>query len=365
MENVVIKTCNKNTIKDILNLINTVMRPGREKGHRMEDEFPQLFSEKNFSNIYYIEFNGKPVSTMSIIRNTVFLNGVSTVIYSLGSVCTLEEYRNKGYATLLLDYIIKKISNKRASLLFISGTINLYKKFDCIEFGKNYMAKISYNNVNKINSCLPFEFNVEKNRELIADKLLEIYEMERYRYERNKKSIELLLNGLWFKRYNYDMQLFTIKLDKKVIAYIIAYNIKGQPDINILEYAGSRYAIINSFNYIMSYFNTDAINMKIHLTDFELIEFINNLNCQIKEIKNQGTVRIINAKKFFNDTNLWFVNRYTNKIYIYYDNEKYILKSKKFEKKFFSLKDLEDFIFNFHDNSIGFPLIFTDDLNYI
>jgi len=163
MDNIVIKTCNKNTINDILNIINTVMRPDKEKGYRMEDEFPQLFSEKNFSNIYYMEVNGKPVSTMSIIRNIIFLNGVNTVIYSLGSVCTLEEYRNRGYASILLEYIIKRISNKSASLLFISGTINLYKKFDCIEFGKNYMTKISYNNLSRINPCFMFEINVEKN----------------------------------------------------------------------------------------------------------------------------------------------------------------------------------------------------------
>lgn len=127
-----IKRLSENRIEEAVNLANRVFRPN---GRSMEKDYPCLFSGENSKNILYIEEKKKIVSIAGVYFKDVqiFNSRVKTAL--IGSVCTDENHRGKGYSTSLMAEAERISVKNRAPLMLISGDNSVYRKFGAVDAG--------------------------------------------------------------------------------------------------------------------------------------------------------------------------------------------------------------------------------------
>ncbi|WP_010270590.1 GNAT family N-acetyltransferase [Paenibacillus senegalensis] len=101
----------------------------------MQQAFPGVFSESLGQSFGAFD-NGKMVAFMGLVPTIIRLGPASLRVYSLGSVCTDENYRGKGIASELLDAVLQQIGQAGASLLLVSGARSLYTRAGCRTYGQ-------------------------------------------------------------------------------------------------------------------------------------------------------------------------------------------------------------------------------------
>lgn len=101
----------------------------------MQQAFPGVFSESLGQSFGAFD-NGKMVAFMGLVPTIIRIGAASLQVYSLGSVCTDENYRGKGIASDLLDAVMKQIEEAGASLLLVSGARSLYTRAGCRTYGQ-------------------------------------------------------------------------------------------------------------------------------------------------------------------------------------------------------------------------------------
>jgi predicted GNAT family N-acyltransferase len=83
----------------------------------------------------------------SIVVGTLRLRYIDNAV-ELGRVSLLAEYRNKGYASLAINQVIKQIKDKNKTdfirLFTEHGNIDFYKKFNFLEAGIRFFGNDSY-----------------------------------------------------------------------------------------------------------------------------------------------------------------------------------------------------------------------------
>src|SRR5438128_8553348 len=83
-------------------LTGAVMRQG------MLEQYPQLFNEENYENLRVVIEDGQCVSHVGMIQRDAALYGCRIKVCCIGTVCTYEEHRGKGYASACFDDATRK-----------------------------------------------------------------------------------------------------------------------------------------------------------------------------------------------------------------------------------------------------------------
>jgi predicted acetyltransferase len=360
----VVKRGSIRTRQLLIDSLDSVFRPNSKvNGSSMAQEFPHLFSNDNIKNTYYIEKEGKPVSQASVFISTIFLNGISLKVASLGSVSTLKEYRHQGFSTNIIEEIIKQNSKAKIDLLLVSGELELYKKLECVKVGRVIRGSIDTRN-----KGVNYEIKLinPENRKLRADTYHELYRKEKYRFLRTKSHFRILLDSLWFRRVNYRMEFFEINQNNITVAYVVAFKKNEDNTVIIMEYAGSRNALIESIPTINERMDGDKIVFNIHPDDITLIEICKKNKIQMIESFTQGTIRILNEESLFRKLQPIFIEHFGQSYKLEKkDVNAWNLVAKKSMKKIEGTGNLTRLIFGYESNDLKIPLVFTDDLNYI
>jgi GNAT superfamily N-acetyltransferase len=362
-----VKRGTRDILKDLVAVVNAVMRPTSPGGYRMEDEFPHLLGSDNAKNIYYIEEDGKPVSVIAIKIWKALLDSHAITVASLGSVSTLQEYRGKGYATSILERIISDLKAQKVSLLIVSGTRDLYKRAGCIQAGLIYQYNIRRESLPYSSKSKQFSIRKITRRQESAEWILDLYNMERYRFERDLNLMKTLLDSIWFRRENWPMDLFEISENGFRIAYFIGYK-RGSESrtLNVMEMAGSRHGIINSLGAIIDDMNADDILLRVHPADTSMIGILDSIGFSRREAPVQGTVRVIDPSSLLNDLGNVVAER-NWRCFSDQQGENYKLHCEsptaRIDAK--TPSEITDAFFGTGDASMKIPLMFTDDLNFI
>ncbi|MGC8515221.1 MAG: GNAT family N-acetyltransferase [Thermoplasmata archaeon] len=354
-------------LKDLVAVVNSVMRPASPQGYRMEDEFPHLLGVGNAENIYYIEEDGKPVSVIAVKIWKAFLADHMISVASLGSVSTLPEYRGKRYATIILDRIISDLEIRKVALLLVSGTRDLYKRAGCIQAGCVYSYSISRESLSAISKDGRYDVRKIARRDEAAGWVLDLYNKEHYRFSRDINLMKILLDATWFKRENWPMELFEISENGTKVAYFIGYKRGSEKrTMNVMEMAGSRSAIINSLSAILKELDADDILLRVHPTDTSLIETLDSMGFTRQVTHVQGTVRVIDPSTLLAELGSivaedgWHcsIDRKGDNFALQCDSLHAHIDAR-------TPSDITDTFFGSGDRCMKIPLMFTDDLNFI
>ncbi|MEK5038300.1 GNAT family N-acetyltransferase [Sporosarcina sp. FSL K6-3457] len=108
----------------------------RDQEHTsMGQAFPHVFSTELGQS--FGAFDGETlVSFMGLVPATLQIGSATLTVFSIGSVCTHENYRQQGISTKILQEIYRYTDQAAASLLFVSGDRGMYMRNDCYHFGK-------------------------------------------------------------------------------------------------------------------------------------------------------------------------------------------------------------------------------------
>ncbi|MCI2412682.1 GNAT family N-acetyltransferase [Cuniculiplasma divulgatum] len=354
----------------LIDSLDSVFRPGNVQGSSMALEFPHLFSDDNIENTFYIDDGKIPVSQASVLLSKTCINGAILDVASLGSVSTMKDHRHKGLSTKIINRMIEVYRNSEIDLLLVSGEIELYTKLGCVKTGSDYSAvieKIGKNEDIEQNGKYFVKLSSPEERIANAVEYHRIHIKEKFRYMRTSKEFSILLNALWFKRNGFRMDLFEIRNENEtILAYVVAFKKIGDSKLKIMEYAGSRKAIASCLLDIMAKMECSEIRFRVNEEDFNFIEELSRLNVKLVQENSQGTLKILNSQSIFRKLRPLIIER----IGEYFEfreigNEKWLFISGSLKKEINGYDDLTHFIFDKKEGSLGIPLMFTDDLNYI
>ena len=346
----------------LISSLNENFRPGAGSGNGMYSEFPHLFSKENIKNTYFISKEGKPVSQASVFPMFIH-NGSSIIkIASIGSVSTLKNYTNNGFATSIIKKIIQDLTVKNFSLMFVSGELELYKRQSCVKTGN--IMDFSMEN-NEISSGNNVNLRDAKYRSNNSNDYFSLYRKENIRHIRTPQLMNTLLNSLWFKRPGWHMELFDVNTGK-LKAYAVILKRNNSEPLNVMEYAGNREALINIFNKAMDFFNINIIKWHVYNNDIEFFKIARKYKIYMENVFLDGTVRILNERSLFQDLSPWFMENlgYLPLLKKIGDNI-FILKLKEKTIEVNGYGELTRLIFGGVENSLNIPLPFPDDLSYI
>ncbi|MGB9857029.1 MAG: GNAT family N-acetyltransferase [Dictyoglomaceae bacterium] len=280
-------------LQELLKLVNDTFR--KDFYPSMEIEFPLLFSKDNLENLLIIKENGKIVSHFGSLPQELIILGNFIPVGCIGSVCTHPNYRGKGYASILLKEIERRLKHKKIPLMLISGTRALYTRGGSKKVGRLFVYELE---------SIPMREDVDVKEEIDWDNLKDIYQTERTRYFRSQifwstiiKSFNTLakLQERNFK-LAHRLKIYTVLKNNISLGYFLT-SIEDNEEITIEEYAGSRYFIFNALALLSQ---DKKIILPIPSWDKELLIFLKDYTpSEVREMPWHHTWKIIDEDCLF------------------------------------------------------------------
>ncbi len=352
-------------------LSDRVFRSQLPEGTAMSVEFRPMFSPNNAHNLYFIEQDSLPVSLVGMMPGHMHVHGVTVSVASMGSVCTLAQYRQQHFASLMIEQVIKDFS-ANTSLLLVSGGLSIYRRIGCVDFGKWLGALIGP--VDHVEDAIEVKATTSPDDVRVLHAL---YLAERLRFARTVADMRELLATMkapHFRAQSAEPQLFQAYRQDQVIAYAVVI----KPDyetgvVHVVEWAGDRTALLAMIKAAQTHFNVSRVHLTIASTDITTRSILDGYADWLAE-SNQGTVCVLNPAMLLREMGalirefyggeLLLINEGENAWRVNWvnlsNNARVIAEGRLLESR----AALSAWIFS-DDDGLKLPLARTDDLNYI
>ncbi|HOV22076.1 MAG TPA: GNAT family N-acetyltransferase [bacterium] len=320
-------------LNEIIELSNLVFRP-KEKS--MKIETPLMWEKGKH---FVIKENEEIVSFIGMVEEEINVFGYKMKIGNIGNVCTHPDYRNKGYATCLLNETIKKAKEDKLVYLMISGGRELYKRAGAVSM-PFYFYQFSGNKGKT-------DFRVRRYKDDLYCECIKIYQKEPVRFLRENKgfsSLFSLYNGKFKKKVMHmGSKIWIISKNKEILAYWAEGETKDGISIGYnREYGGIRELLAKVWKS-----RGKKVNIYIPLWDEELKYYLG----KEKEVKEMGTILLINPNLLIENLSGYFIERGVEIDYLKREN-KILLKANKKEKEFKDNKDLARFLLHLNNEEV-------------
>lgn len=295
--------------KMVEDLANRVFRsrPGGEP--TMFQEYPLLYDLNNIENMRVVVEDGKPVANINYLPQEISIYGQLIKVATLGGVATLEEYRGKGYGTALLnDCILRMTREQDIDVLHVSGNRSMYRRAGCLPAGRIFLYNVKPADPVK----RPEEKRCHAEYEACAlHEWAQLYTAENVRFIREYDQFGILLNSRKFRETG-DMikKQIMIKQDGIPLAYMI-FVIKDNR-ARILDCAGQKQVIIEEIPRLLEEYNLESMEGYILEHEKAVIKYCRDQRLDIRERRLDGTIRLINYKRFMERLRPYFREIYDN-----------------------------------------------------
>lgn len=267
----------KNRINEVVNLANRVFRT---EGGSMLKDYPLLFSEENAHNILCVEEDGKIVSIVGLLFRDIQIFSVKIKVSLIGSVCTDEKYRRKGYSTILMNEAGKISIENGASLMLISGDNSVYKRFGAVNAGIYFAHPVLGN------ASVKYRRATVKDIELLAH----LHSMDPVRFIRYKKIFKIMIETSMAIDRPAD-----IFISNSAYVVITKSAFEGDQRYYCVEYGGCQIDIAELVKSVTETFEPLIIYTK--LSDCVLNKIFQSKDSQKREF--MGSIKILDKVSFF------------------------------------------------------------------
>ena len=308
-------------------LSNRVFRTRFDDGQTMFQEFPELFSIENIDNVRVVVEDGIPVSNMNYVIRPVSIYGCTISVASLGAVATREEYRGRGYASVLLDDCINRMNTQGVHVLLISGDRRLYRSIGSLPAGwmYNYIISDKSNVENNMESKIVNkgadltnldeytikEINIEECSNGKLHKLAELYRKENVRFIRRYDEFhDLLLSRKFLRKTTAQKKVITLEGKEGFEAYMYM-GVDGMVG-SIYDCAGPRELIIKTCAKLVKDNILESVYGRLMPYHRSAIGFCKANNINLEEKRLIGTMKIVNFKSFMETLRKYFYEIYNN-----------------------------------------------------
>ncbi|RLF14418.1 MAG: hypothetical protein DRJ66_06090, partial [Thermoprotei archaeon] len=238
----------------------------------------------------------------------------------------------RGFATRLVKDALEKMRRDGVHVVMISGIRTLYDRAGCAIAGYCYEAVAERDKI-KERSFVNVDVELDKGDKV--QEYIRIYEGEGVRYIRPLEHFKILLSGsAWhasgiiYERYPY-----LVKINDSYLAYLVLHIAKNGSGL-LVEYAGSRLAILSALSKIMMDHDVGSVRFKIPWWDEEMLVLSRKMGIKVAEMSTaiNGTMRLLNVTEFLESIRPYLVERVGERAYELTieetDNEKYVISYK-------------------------------------
>lgn len=282
----------ENEIDQAIKLADEVFRG--EGHHSMGDAFPHVFA-KGLNHSFGAFDGNKLVSFMGLVSSKIHIGNAKVRTFSIGAVCTHEDYRQRGISSKLLHKVYRYIDQAEGSLLFISGDRGLYTRNHCYHFGNTYQYSIA-------------ESKIEENgyEGLIRrGKAADIFQIDHLRKQSNvyfESSLwewsTLLEASGYTSTFKIKQSLFVAESKDAVEGYVVIglpHEKSSKQEAIVTEWGGEPSAVHGILANLLVEGLTTEINLTIPWHEKYHQEFS---VYPVKQLQQGGTIYVVDAERF-------------------------------------------------------------------
>lgn len=203
----------RDEINQIIKLMTTCMREDKshqDTNYMVDQEYPNIFSESNFENIWALKESGKIVSALAAYPLYFTTSNFNPCAIGIGSVSTDPTHRKRGLSTLLHKQALSYYKNKGFDFSILwTDLFDYYRKLGYELVGEEIVFVIE----NKIDTP-SLSMNIRPYSKNDFEDIYTIYNKHKNSPARKK---EAFLKNLLIP----DMEILCALKENKVIAYTI------------------------------------------------------------------------------------------------------------------------------------------------
>ncbi|EJW17966.1 GNAT family N-acetyltransferase [Paenibacillus alvei] len=277
-----------------------------EEQMSMAHSFSYLFSPITAHSFGAFE-DGVLLAHMGLLPSIVRVGRSKLPVFSLGSVCTSEAARGKGFGTDLLHKVQEHVDSTGAVMMFVSGGRSLYTRNRCYSFGKTHVYTITPDGsavaeadvqarVLTENDCFAW-YELAQQREAAFD--FSLWDMHGLEHGGSFASCVMM-----------KPKVYVLERNGQVTAYIYLMKPSSkQPDApsHIYEYGGTAEEVLLLMQLVMKQKQIAASQIYVPWQDKEMIALLGNY--ALEEAQNQGTLYIPSMERLFRYMKNWWIDQ--------------------------------------------------------
>ncbi len=314
MEETLVKRATPDKVAQLGALSDRVFRPQIVPGTAMAHEFPLLFHARNAEHLYYVEDGGRPVALVGMAPGGVATCGTRVSAVSMGSVCTDSAYRQRHYASTMIEQVLADYTPD-TSVLFVSGGLSIYRRVGCVNFGSFASVWLESSPGVGPDAGLrtPIVARLARSEADFAA-LHALYIAEPLRFARTPEQMTALLGALDAPMYRdipCTPRVFVAEQGGRVIAYAVV-NVADRDDApaHFIEWAGARNALFALAQAAREAFSVRAARLYLAKEDATARALFRAAGVTMEERANQGTVRVLNPQLLLQEIGPALLDRY-------------------------------------------------------
>ena len=339
----------------------------REKDQvSMGKAFPFIFSEAFIESSYGYFIEGKLIVFMGLVPSTICIGNARVQVYSLGSVCTHPDYRGKGYASEVLEQILKDLQESEAALLLISGDRSLYTRKGSRFFGETSVFEIEEHH--KVDCIENAEIREMQQGDLHS--ITRCAHERRVRYEQTVTELNQLLQAeAYASCIKKQHRVLVAEVNDELKAFLVVgvpYHSDNKTG-TVIEWAGDPRLLLALLKEAIEKYNLDKLQIKVPWQETQLVESLSVIPSATEN--NQGTMLIIDPEKLLGQLKPFFEERHVLLKYTKAEDKEGVYLEHNDGVQYLSNEALIAGLFNPHDRQLEVdfkvPLPYTAGLNYV
>lgn len=298
-------------------LADKVFRDESQKS--MGDAFLSVFSP-SLGQAFGAFADGELVSFMGLVPAVIHIGEARLKVYSLGSVCTDEDYRGQGLASNLLDRVLAHVDKAGASLLLVSGDRPLYTRVHCHPFGEvdeflltrreNFLPGDDKNSIGVNEKKGVGEYQI---RELQATDWLALHELAQARPVRFEQSVWDLAGMVHSEPFasciHRTHRTWVAEQDGQPVAFaVLGLPYRDRRDLSplVIEWAGPAEAVGAILKFAVET-QVNSLTLVLGPHEQEIAAVLSLIPA--KRQRNQGTVRVMEAGRLVQQLRPYLIAR--------------------------------------------------------
>ncbi|MCX8161864.1 MAG: GNAT family N-acetyltransferase [Candidatus Bathyarchaeota archaeon] len=268
-------------------------------GISIDKVFPHVFCEENVENLRVITCDSRIVSHLSIWEGWLYFYGIRFKVGLIGCVCTHPDYRMRGYASMLVSDALAKLRRDGADIVMVSGARTLYSRAGCVESGILYDYRITADTIKLITDCRDILEVEAYTKDKILD-LIELYQREPIRFRRSYEEFKILVDRIFtagVEAEGYASILLAYRMGKPV-SYVALLRWPGSDLATVIEYAGSRTAILRMLYDAFRILNVERMRLQVPYGDWDLVTLLEGYGLKPKSSYAPASFAIIDPVRF-------------------------------------------------------------------